>query len=1367
MFNKYLYKFSFFLAFFLSPAVPSFIQAQTISTTAGNGIQGFAGDGGNPTDANLVLPTAAWGDTSGTLYIADTGNHRIRKISTAGVITTFAGTGNPGFSGDNGQAASAQLDAPSGVFVDSIGNVYIADTGNHRIRKIAAADSTISTIAGKDTTAGLFIDDTTAVAATLNGPSGVFVDGIGNIYIADTGNHRIRKVTTAGTISTIAGKDTTAGLFIDDTTAVAATLNGPSGVFVDGIGNIYIADTGNHRIRKIAAADSTISTLAGSDNPGFTGDGGLPTNARLSFPSAVIADSLGIFYIADRFNHRIRRINPSGNITTIAGTDDFGFSGDGSAANISELASPSGLFLGRNDTLYICDTSNHRIRRIVPDDTQGSTGINSMGPGNEVQLLSTALTGDDRTTVKGLTFTISDLSSPSGFTIADLVEFHLWESSDDSLSSDDSQIGSLTASAVSLGTQATIEATTFPKPSLGTLRYYLLSARIAKTATQGRSFRTGVETGALTTSQGGRGSRVIASDSSRITIDVTATKLVFTQHPANSLSGAPFSVQPIVSAVDDSGLVDLDFIDTITISTNGTGTLLHNRSTALDGVATFTNLTYSTSIDDEQILLFADDESGGISGDLEILSSNTLAINVVNDPPTVDFPPLVFKEDDPIGFRTPISAIVSDPDDTTFEFTFSSNHILAGITTTNDSIYVLPEPDWFGIDTLTVSATDGFGLSHSDQSIIEVQPVNDSPKLLLADALVFTEDDTLTLDLKEEVEDLDNAYPDLIWKIVPSSGLASVFSPDTGQLQLWSTPDTSGSFSLTLEVRDPEQLFDRDTLHVEILPANDPPVFSLPDATILQGATLEIDLVSATIDRDHSSAEMSWSAAADSIVAIEIIGGQALLTPATKFSGTRELSFTAMDPAGGQSTASFRLTVLRVNQHPELSGLPDTTLAPGDNLTLDLSLFASDADDSVETLIWSITGGSRITTIIQGSVLTLSIPSDNETYSESIAVRVFDLFGATAYDTFAVDVEAILPPIAGLPDIEFEAARTFDLDLIPYLNGAPTTLSALSDSNLQVLIDLEKKRASFSSIDGWKGSTFAVFEALNKRGIVVADTMSITVTNPPPTVENLPEVFLDAGLSTQIALDDYARDDEDTALLTWTALPDPGLQIGIHSILHRATIIAGDHLSGMFRVVFQAIDAQGASGSDTLRIYVHRSEQSSTTLDTTGNDTTEGNSPPTFYTIPTLSFESEKNGILALDRYVDDDGPLSSLTWSATADPETLLEIEIDSTRTATVSALQDSGRGSIVLQVNDPEGLKSLTEVEVVIHPQPVLRPGDFNRDEHIDLSDFFRFVDAFGLTKSHPDWDSIFDLNDDGHISFDDYFLFIDAFSASNART
>ena len=274
-----------------------------ITTVAGNGVEGYGGDNGPATLAFLDTPTGVAVDSTGNIYIADSHNHRIREVS-GGNITTIAGTGAPGYSGDNGAATAAQLWLPNAVAVDSSGNVYIADTNNQRIRKIAA--TTITTIAGngEESYAG---DGAAATAAVLDQPTGVAVDASGDVYIADRHNHRVRMITSTGTISTIAGSGIpsfSGGFSGDGAGANASTLARPSGVSVDGAGNIYIADTGNQRIRQVSGG--MVTTVAGTNQQGFGGDGGPATSAILNSPKAAASDASGNLAIADKLNERLR-----------------------------------------------------------------------------------------------------------------------------------------------------------------------------------------------------------------------------------------------------------------------------------------------------------------------------------------------------------------------------------------------------------------------------------------------------------------------------------------------------------------------------------------------------------------------------------------------------------------------------------------------------------------------------------------------------------------------------------------------------------------------------------------------------------------------------------------------------------------------------------------------------------------------------------------------------------------------------------------------------------------------------------------------------------------------------------------------------
>jgi CSLREA domain-containing protein len=358
---------------------PTPTPAPVIDRLAGTpGKFDFKGDGGPAQNAWLNDPHGSFEVTSSnTLYFADTGNNRVRRIhpnEPTGTITTVAGGGSctPPNVGDGGPATSACLNNPYDVFVDGPGNIYIADTGNNRIRKVNTA-GTITTVAGTGV-AGYFGDGGLATSARLNGPRGVAVDASGNIYIADTENHRIRRVDAAsGMIITVAG-DGIAGFSGDGVLATATHLNRPHDVYMYGrSGDFLIADTLNNRIRRVDAFTGVILTFAGSGLASFGGDGGPGTLAHLNGPEAVAVDSadLGLpnVVVADTQNHRIRRVNGHTSvISTIAGNGTPGSGGDGGDPTLAQLYLPAGISVG---SLTGSDTGNSTLRAIQPGGEPG------------------------------------------------------------------------------------------------------------------------------------------------------------------------------------------------------------------------------------------------------------------------------------------------------------------------------------------------------------------------------------------------------------------------------------------------------------------------------------------------------------------------------------------------------------------------------------------------------------------------------------------------------------------------------------------------------------------------------------------------------------------------------------------------------------------------------------------------------------------------------------------------------------------------------------------------------------------------------------------------------------------------------------
>lgn len=333
---------------------------EAIITVAGNGTHGYSGDGGMATNATLFAPGAIVRDSQGDLYIADTTNNVIREVKTNGVIVTIAGTGAAGYAGDGGFAINAQLNQPSGLAIDAQGNLYIADTGNNVIREITL-NGMISTVAGNGE-AGDLGDNGPATSANLNTPIGLAFDRQGNLLIADSINNRVREVEVGGTIITFAGTGSK-GFAGDDGPATSAKLFRPSGVAVDANGNVYIADTGNMRVRKVTL-DGIIHTAAGIGTQGDLGDGGPATNAELAQPGGVGVDAAGHLFIADTDNNVIREVTLDGTITTVAGSGTPGFSGDNGPPTSAGLRLPSGVTFDSAGDLYIADTGNNAIRAI-------------------------------------------------------------------------------------------------------------------------------------------------------------------------------------------------------------------------------------------------------------------------------------------------------------------------------------------------------------------------------------------------------------------------------------------------------------------------------------------------------------------------------------------------------------------------------------------------------------------------------------------------------------------------------------------------------------------------------------------------------------------------------------------------------------------------------------------------------------------------------------------------------------------------------------------------------------------------------------------------------------------------------------------
>jgi uncharacterized protein (TIGR03437 family) len=400
--------------------------AQTITTTAGNGSPGFSGDNGSAISAQIDTVYGVAVDGQGNTYVADSRNQRVRKISN-GIITTAAGNGQAGYSGDGGAATAAQLSFPRGVAVDTQGNLYIADTGNCRIRKVTSG-GIVSTVAGTGT-AGFSGDGGSATSAQLSYPEAVAVGPSGNLYVADSWNYRVREIASNGNIQTVAGNGSY-GVFGDNGPAAAASLGLIESLTMDTAGNLYLSDAYNHLVRKVAPGGSISTVVGGGFGPAM--DGGAATSAKLKFPKGVAVDGQGNLYVADSLNDRIRMVSPAGVISTFAGTGAPGYAGDGGAATAAQLNSPYGLGLETSGVLSFSDMLNYRVRSVAPQETPVITGISNaaggqttIAPGAYVSIYGTNLapkidSGNASTANQQLPTTLDQVSVTVGGKPADV-----------------------------------------------------------------------------------------------------------------------------------------------------------------------------------------------------------------------------------------------------------------------------------------------------------------------------------------------------------------------------------------------------------------------------------------------------------------------------------------------------------------------------------------------------------------------------------------------------------------------------------------------------------------------------------------------------------------------------------------------------------------------------------------------------------------------------------------------------------------------------------------------------------------------------------------------------------------------------------
>ena len=406
------------------------VDAKGILTrVAGTGKYGYSGDGGSALSAQLAWPAGLAFDSSGNLFIADNANHRIRKVTPTGIISTVVG-GSAGYSGDGGLAVNATLNWPTAVAVDTLGEMFIADTANQVVRKVDARGIITTIATGLNSPEGVAVnssgdlyiadyatedgcceivysgrivkmtaDGTSAILTSgppgLQSPRGMAVDATGNIYVADAIGDRVWKVSDGGVFSVASGNSFDEYACPSDYPVSRDQLICPMGVAVDGSGNLYVADTGHSRIARVSSQGAITNVVGDGTLGNYWGDGGEATESGVYFPLGVVADNAGNLYVSDSSNSRVRKVASDGTITTVAGTGVSGYSGDGGAATAARLKAPTGLALDASGNLYIADRADNRIRKVSMDGTittvagRGDAGL-PLGDGGQATVASLA-----------------------------------------------------------------------------------------------------------------------------------------------------------------------------------------------------------------------------------------------------------------------------------------------------------------------------------------------------------------------------------------------------------------------------------------------------------------------------------------------------------------------------------------------------------------------------------------------------------------------------------------------------------------------------------------------------------------------------------------------------------------------------------------------------------------------------------------------------------------------------------------------------------------------------------------------------------------------------------------------------------------
>ena len=999
-----------------------------ISTVAGTGESGFSGDGGAATSAKISYPYGVAIGSSDNIYIAEWNNNRIRKVDTNGIISTVAGTGESGFSGDGGAAKSAQISSPDNILFYN-NSLYIADTRNKRIRKIENVNSSdsenqiITSIAGSDMYNG---DNILASTAHLE-PRNPAFDKDGNLYFAERTTHRVRKIDTNGVLTTVAGNET-AGYSGDGGLGTSAQISSPRSVTVDNNGNIYISDVGNSRIRKVDT-NGIITTYAGTGESGYSGDGDAATSAKINFPYQLTTDQDGNLYFADAVSGMVRKVDTNGIITTVAGTGAAGYGGDGGAATSALLNAPLGVDIDPNGNIYIADASNHIIRKV---DTNGIITTVAGTPG------SAGYVGDGGAATSALFNYPSTvhIDNAGNIYICDTYNSairKIWKSG---IITTIAGTGERGYSEHSTGTEAYLNRPWgFVLDSLNNVYITDTGNKVIRKLDASYHTLTGTPTNS----------------------DVGTTTMTFTASDGQGGSATQSFALKVINTNDAPVLTSVTNVTT----NEDTAKTVTLSGTDVDGDA----LTYSAVSDTSAVTVSVSSStltltpnanwhgtasitayaSDGYSKDS---TSFTLTVNPVSDIAAVQ--DVTIDEDK----STEVTLTSTFTGTTTFTAVSDTSAVTTSIS--SSTLTLTPNANWYGVANIKAYASDGSS-KDSTSFTLTVTAVNDSP-LITAVADDSTNEETE----KGIVVGASDVDGDALTYSATSdtSGVAVTISTDT--LKLTPSLNYTGTSVITVIVSD-NALTDTTKFDFKVLNVNDAPVIAaVSDVTFAEDTTGSLVLSATDIDGDA----VTYSAKSSRPDIVTAVSKDTLtLTPAANWNGVANITAYASDGTAKDST-SFKLTVTSVNDAPVISAVPDDSTNEEIEKTIVLS--ASDID---------------------GDALTYTATSDTSAVGLTVSSDTLKLTPALNYS--GTSVITVIVSDNALTD-----TTKFDFKVIN-VNDAPV-IATVDDDSTQEDSDGKGLKLSASDVEG---------DALTYSAVSDTTGLTVSVLNDSISLKPVPDYF--------------------------------------------------------------------------------------------------------------------------------------------------------------------------------------------------------------------------------------------------------------------